>query len=281
MKYLRQKADNPRNVWKRRTVKRVGLPIVRLEDFYCQGHESDEDRLFGPWYFVNQETLGSKEKEFLRLRRGTPGVDRYVNTIAVGTSGAELHQLSYVFDEMVMLTLSDIGIEVRKEDASLKEKMPELPLTMAGRIHLEGEIQSLTDAVLTSFDDGVIWMYRVFRLQEVRERDRGSAPIEWRRSREVMKSFMRVIERAAFSGIGGLMRRLWVALYQKLRVFFHTWLELDVGREIFDWNCYTWKHVSRLLLGARAYCRVIAFNREETSLFKTAVLDPRARGLLY
>ena len=45
MKYLRQEADNPRNVWKRRTVKRVGLPIVRLEDFYCQGHESDEDRL--------------------------------------------------------------------------------------------------------------------------------------------------------------------------------------------------------------------------------------------
>ena len=92
---------------------------------------------------------------------------------------------------------------------------------------------------------------------------------------------MRVIERAAFSGRGDLMRRLWVALYQKLRVFFHTWVELDVDREIFEWNCYTWKYLSRLLLAARAYCRVIAFNREETSLFKTAVLSPRARGLLY
>ena len=142
-------------------MKRVGLPIVRLEDFYCQGHESDEDRLFGPQYFVNQETLDPKDKEFLRLRRGTPGVDRYVDTIGVGTSAEELFQLSYVFDEMVMLTLSDIRIEVRKEDASLKDKMPELPLTMAGRIHLGGEIRSLTDAVLTSFDDGVIWMHRV------------------------------------------------------------------------------------------------------------------------
>ena len=78
-----------------------------------------------------------------------------------------------------------------------------------------------------------------------------------------------------------MMRRLWVALYQKLRVFFHTWLELDVAREIFEKNCYTWKYVSKLLLGARAYCRVIQFNREETSLFQTAVLSPRERGLLY
>ena len=29
---LRQRADNERNIWKRRTVKRVGLPIVRFED---------------------------------------------------------------------------------------------------------------------------------------------------------------------------------------------------------------------------------------------------------
>ena len=92
---------------------------------------------------------------------------------------------------------------------------------------------------------------------------------------------MRVIERGAFSGRGDMMRRLWVALYQKLRVFFHTWLELDVTREIFENNCYTWKYVSKLLLGARAYCRVIQFNREETSLFQTAVVSPRERGLLY
>ena len=94
---------------------------------------------------MNQETLDPKDKEFLRLRRGTPGVDRYVDTIAVGTSAQELEQLSYVFHEMVILTLKDIKIEVRKEDASLKDKMPELPLTVPGRIHLGGEIRLLRD----------------------------------------------------------------------------------------------------------------------------------------
>ena len=109
----------------------------------------------------------------------------------------------------------------------------------------------------------------------------GSAPIEWRRAKEVMEYFMRVIERAAFDRRGDLVRRVWVALYQKLRVFFHTRFELDGQREIFETNCHTWKYVSRLLLGARAYCRVVCFNREETSLFQTAVLSPRERGLLY
>jgi hypothetical protein len=109
-KYLRQRADNKRNIWKRRTVKRVGLPIVRLEDLYLQGHESDEDRLFGPWYFVNRDMLDGKDLDFLRLRHGTPGIDRYVNTIAVGTAAQELEQLLYVFDEMVMLTLEEIGM---------------------------------------------------------------------------------------------------------------------------------------------------------------------------
>jgi hypothetical protein len=274
-------ADNPRNVWKLRTIKRVGLPIVQLCDFYVQGHESDEDRLFGPWYFANQHLLEGKDAEYMRLRNGIPGVDRYVNTLAVGTSSQELNQLSYVFDEMVMLTLRDIRVEVRKEDATVKEKMPELPVTMAGRIHLGGEIRLLSDAVLANFEDGLIWMYRVVRLQEVSERDRRSAPIQWRRSKEVMEFFMRVIERGAFSGRGDMMRRLWVALYQKLRVFFHTWSELDVTREIFEENCYTWIYVSNLLLGARAYCRILQFNREETNLFQTAVLSPRERGLLY
>jgi hypothetical protein len=225
--------------------------------------------------------LDGKDAEYMRLRNGIPGIDRYVNTLAVGTSSQELEQLSYVFDKMVMLTLKDIRIEVRKEDVSVKEKMPELPVTVAGRIHLGGEIQLLSEAILTNFEDGLTWMYRVLRLQEVCERDRRSAPIQWRRSKEVMEFFMRVIERAAFSGRGDMMRRLWVALYQKLRVFFHTWLELDVAREIFEEHCYTWKYVSNLLLGARAYCRVLQFNREETSLFQTAVLSPRERGLLY
>jgi hypothetical protein len=225
--------------------------------------------------------LDGKDAEYMRLRNGIPRIDRYVNTLAVGTSSQELEQLSYVFDEMVLLTLKDIRIEVRKEDASVKEKMPELPVTVAGRIHLGGEIRLLSDAVLTNFEDGLIWMYRVVRLQEVSERDRRSAPIQWERSREVMEFFMRVIERGAFSGRGDMICRLWVALYQKLRVFFHTWLELDVTREIFEENCYTWKYVSKLLLGARAYCRILQFNREETSLFQTAVLSPRERGLLY
>ena len=270
---VQQKSDNPRNVWKRRTIKQVGLPIVQLCDFYVQGHESDEDRLFGPWYFANQQLLDGKDAEYMRLRNGIPGIDRYVNTLAVGTSSQELEQLSYVFDEMVMLTLKDIRIEVRKEDVSVKEKMPELPVTVAGRIHLGGEIRLLSDAVLTNFEAGLIWMYRVLRLQEVSERNRSSAPIEWRRSKEVIEFFMQMIDRAAFSGSGDRMRRLWA--------FFHTWLELDVHREIFEWNCYTWKYVSRLLLGARAYCRVIQFNREETSLFQSAVLSPRDRGLLH
>ena len=56
--------------------------------------------------------------------------------------------------------------------------MPELPRTVPGRIHLGGEIRLLRDAVLTSFEDGLIWLYRVLRLQEVSEIDRSSAPIE-------------------------------------------------------------------------------------------------------
>ena len=280
-KYLRQKADNPRNVWKRRTVKRVGLPIVRIEDFYVQGHESDEDRLFCSSDFDSRDRLGRKENEFLRLRQGTPGIDGYVNTIAVGTNAQELFQLEYVFDEMVMLTLEEIGIEVREEDVTVEDKMPDLPRTVHGRVHLSEEIRLLRIAVLNNFEDGLIWMYRVVRLEEISERSGGSAPMEWRRAKGVMEHFMRVIERAVFDRRRGLMRRVWVALYQKLRVYFHTRLELEVHGEIFEEDCHTWKYVSRLLLGARAYCRVVCFNREETSLFQSALLTPRERGLLY
>ncbi len=81
-----------------------------------------------------------------------------MNTIAVGTSGEELEQLSYVFDEIVMLTLEEIKFEVREEDASVKNMMPELPRTVPGRIHLGGEIRLLRDAVLTTFKDGLRWI---------------------------------------------------------------------------------------------------------------------------
>ena len=96
-----------------------------------------------------------------------------------------------------------------------------------------------------------------------------------------MEYFIRLIERAAFDKRRDLVQRVWVALYQKLKVYFHTTLELDVRREIFEENSHTWRYVSRLLLGARAYCRLVRFNKEETSLFQTVVLTPRERGLLY
>jgi hypothetical protein len=275
---LRQRADNERNIWKRRTVKRIGLPIVRFEDFYEQGHPSDEDRLFEPWYFDNRDWLNAKDREFLRLRNGIPGVSRYVNTIPNGAPARELEQLSYVFDEMVMLTLADIGVHVRDEDTSVKEKMREPVRTVPNRIYLGGEIRSLRDAFFENFEDGLIWMYQVVRLHEITGYN---APIEWRRAKEVMEHFMRVVERAAFDERGDLVQKVWIALYHKLRVYFHTTLEVDERREIFEEGSQTWRCVSRLLLGARAYCRLVRFNREETSLFMTAVLSPRERGLLY
>jgi len=108
-----------------------------------------------------------------------------------------------------------------------------------------------------------------------------NAHIEWRRAKEVMEHFMRVVERAVFDERGDPVQKVWVALYQTMRVYFHTTLEMDERREIFEEGSHTWKHVSRLLLGARAYCRLVRFNREETSLFKTSMLSPRERGLMY
>jgi len=274
---LRQRADNLRNIWKRRTVKRVGLPIVRFEDFYEQGHQSDEDRLFEAWYFNNQDWLNAKDREFLRLRSGTPGVSKYVDTIPHGAPLRELDQLSYVFDEMVMLTLAEIGVLVRDEDVSVKEKMRE-PVQWIDRIYVGGEIRALRDAIFENFEDGLVWMYQVVRLEEITN---NNAPIEWRRAKEVMEHFMRVIERAVFDERGDLVQKVWIALYQKMRVYFHTTLEPDERREIFEEGSHTWKYVSRLLLGARAYCRLVRFNREETNLFKTSMLSPRERGLMY
>ena len=62
----------------------MGLPIVRLEDFYEQGHDSDEDRLFEPWFFDYPDWLMPRDKLYLRLRNGLPGVCEYEDSIAAG-----------------------------------------------------------------------------------------------------------------------------------------------------------------------------------------------------
>ena len=60
-----------------------------------------------------------------------------------------------------------------------------------------------------------------------------------------------------------------------------TELEAAGDTEVFDEDCQTMKDVSKVLLGARAYCRLATLNREETGLFTSGVLTARERGLLY
>ena len=63
----------------------------------------------------------------------------------------------------------------------------------------------------------------------------------------MMEVFIRVVERTAFDERGELVQKVWIALFHKLRVYFHTTLELDVRREIFEGGSHTWRYVSSLL----------------------------------
>jgi len=274
----RQRMDNERNPEKRRTLKRSGLAIVRIQNFYAQDHDSDEDGPFPAWMVRHPQSLTKSQQDYIRLRGISPGTGRYTDTIADGALPTELERLSYVFDEMVMMTLTDIGIEVREHDISLKGNMPDVPRHDSGRCKLTAEIRLLMDAEFDAFEDAIVWMYRVVRMYEIAGEEGSSL---WRTSKGVMSYFMNVLERAVFHVDEDEVQKVWMALYNKLRVYWHNELRQEVTIEIFDEDCRTMRVVQSCFLGARAYCRVISFTREETSLFRTAVMSPIERGLLY
>jgi hypothetical protein len=91
------------------------------------------------------------------------------------------------------MTLEEIGVMVRHEDVSLRERLRELCRMVNGRVLLSAEIRVLRDDVFENFEDGVIWMYRVLRMRVITG---DNVPSEWMRAKEVMEHFMRIIERA-------------------------------------------------------------------------------------
>ena len=274
----RQITDNPRNREKRRTVKKIGLPIVRFEDFYEQGHESDADRLFSIRQVDSPGTLSGRDRDFLRRRWFRPGTGVYVDTIAGDAGAEELSRLSYVFDEMVLKTVEEIGVQVREVDETCKDRMEEPPRSWNGRYSMGEDARLLKDEKFENFDSCLVWLYRVLRMQEFTT---GHVPFEWSRSRCVLVNMLMVMERSVFDPDGGLVQRVWIALYQKLRVDFHTEIEPAMRMEVFSEDCRTMKDVSKMLLGARAYCKLATLTREEAGLFKTGVLSARERGLMY